>query len=70
MIDDLIAVRQCGFGSIETNVTIKTIIELKKLQFHIPSDNKKSKCHFLHVGKTNRACPGMKVHGGKNRQAN
>ena len=63
MIDDLIAVRSCGFDAIETNITINTIIELKKLQFHIPGDNKKSKCHFLHIGKKNKNCPGMKVHG-------
>ena len=65
MIDDLIAVRSCGFDAIETNITINTIIELKKLQFHIPNGNKKSKCHFLHVGKKNDNCPGMKVHGVK-----
>ena len=63
MVDDLIAVRSCGFDAIETNITINTIIELKKLQFHIPEDNKKSKCHFLHIGKKNKNCPGMKVHG-------
>ena len=65
MIDDLIAVRSCGFDSLETNVTINTIIELKKLQFHIPNENKKSKCHFLHVGKSKPGCPGMKIHGVK-----
>jgi hypothetical protein len=53
MVDDLLAVRKCGFESTETNITINTLIELKKLQFHIPEANKKSKCHFLHVGKTN-----------------
>ena len=63
MVDDLLAVRSCGFDSTETNVTINTMIELKKLQFHIPDENKKSKCHFLHIGKENKYCPGMKVHG-------
>ena len=29
MVDDLLAVRKCGFDSIETNTTINTIIELK-----------------------------------------
>ena len=65
MVDDLLAVRSCGFDSTETNVTINTLIELKKLQFHIPEENKKSKCHYLHVGKSNKYCPGMKVHGVK-----
>ena len=45
MVDDLLAVRKCGFDSIETNTTINTIIEIKKLQFHVPEPNKKSKCH-------------------------
>ena len=40
-----------------------TKIELKKLQFHLPKENKKGKCHYLHVGKPNPTCPGMKVHG-------
>ena len=65
MVDDLLAVRSCGFDSTETNVTINTIIELKKLRFHIPEKDKKSKCHYLHVGKPNMYCPGMKVHGVK-----
>ena len=63
MVDDLLAVRKCGFDSTETNVTINTLIEIKKLQFHIPNPEKKSKCHYLHVGKINHHCPGMKVHG-------
>jgi hypothetical protein len=53
----------CGFASIDINATINTIIELKKLQFHIPLAQKKSKCHFLHIQKPNKYCPGMKVHG-------
>ena len=65
MVDDLISVRTCGFESIESNVTINTIIELKKLKFHVPEAGKKSKCHYLHVGKPNKRCPGMKVHGEK-----
>ena len=65
MVDDLLAVRSCGFEAIETNITINTMIELKKLQFHIPKGGKKSKCHFLHVGKKNSSCPGMRVHGVK-----
>ena len=45
------------------NTTINTLIELKKLQFHIPEPEKKSKCNSLHIGKPNQQCPGMKVHG-------
>ena len=65
MVDDLLAIRSCGFDAVETNTSINTIIQLKKLQFHVPEANKKSKCHYLHVGKPNKHCPGMKVHGVK-----
>ena len=27
------------------------------------TDNRKSKCHSLHIGKPTKYCPGMKVHG-------
>ena len=45
------------------NITINTLIELKRLQFHVPQVNKKSKCHLMHIGKSNGVCPDMKVHG-------
>ena len=63
MIDDLLAVTSCGMKSIEMNTTINTLIELKKLQFHVPEVKKKSKCHLMHIGKANMVCPDMKVHG-------
>ena len=63
MVDDLLAVTSCGVDSIEMNITINTLIELKRLKFHIPEGNKKSKCHLRHIGKTNGVCPDMKVHG-------
>ena len=63
MVDDLLAVSRCGFDSVAINTSINTIIELKKLEFHIPEPGKKSKCHYLHIGKSSKYCPGMKVHG-------
>ena len=63
MVDDLLAVRKCGHDSLETNISINAMIELKKLEFHIPKSNKKSKCHYLHIGKQSHVCPVMKVHG-------
>ena len=35
---------------------------MKKLKFHTPNENGKSKCHSLHVGKRSD-CPPHKVHG-------
>ena len=36
---------------------------MKKLRFHTPDENGKSKCHVMHVGKTNASCIELKVHG-------
>ena len=41
MVEDLLAIINCGFDETETNRTINTTIELKKLQFHIPESRKK-----------------------------
>ena len=63
MVDDLLTISSCGTQSIEMNITINTLIELKKLKFHTPVENKKSKCHSLHIGKPSKNCHKMKVHG-------
>jgi hypothetical protein len=63
MVDDLLAVTRCGIESIDMNTSINSIIELKKLRFHTPEENKKTKCHIMHIGSNGKACPAMKVHG-------
>ena len=63
MVDDLLSVSKCGMDSIDMNININAIIELKKLSFHTPVENKKSKCHMMHIGSPNAVCPDMKVHG-------
>ena len=47
------------------NTFVGAQIECKKLKFHTPDINGKSKCNFLHVGKTHKKCPELKVHGSK-----
>ena len=42
---------------------INSKIEMKKLKFHTPDANGKSKCHTMHVGKCASGCPSLKVHG-------
>ena len=37
-------------------------MELKKLEFHTPDSEGKTKCHKLHVGRKNTLCPDLKVH--------
>ena len=45
------------------NTFINTNIELKKLEFHTPGPDGKTKCHMMHVGKKNSLCPDLQVHG-------
>ena len=63
MVDDLLGVANCGHNSLALNTFINTQIELKKLQFHTPDKDGKSKCHVMHVGKHSDICPKLEVHG-------
>ena len=63
MCDDLNGVAKCGMESIALNTFINTQIELKKLRFHVPDRNGKSKCHKLHIGSNHKMCSVLKVHG-------
>ena len=62
MVDDLLGIARCGGESVDLNSVINSRIEMKKVKFHTPNENGKSKCHTLHVGKQNE-CPHLKVHG-------
>ena len=63
MCDDLLAISRCGHSSLSMNTYINTQIELKKLKFHTPNKDGKTKCHKLHIGKKDNMCPELKVHG-------
>ena len=63
MVDDLIGISKCGLNSIELNTFINTQIELKKLRFHVPDKDGKSKCHKMHIGNRQEWCPVLEVHG-------
>ena len=63
MVDDLLAVQHCNIESLAVNTFINTQIEMKKLKFHTPDINGKSKCNKMHVGKENLLCPDLQVHG-------
>ena len=63
MVDDYLGISKCGFKSLELNAFITSQIELKKLRFHTPDKNGKTKCHKLHIGKNHSKCPDLKVHG-------
>ena len=63
MVDDINAISKCGIESLALNTYINTQIELKKLRFHVPDKNGKSKCHKIHIGEHSTMCPVLKVHG-------
>ena len=63
MVDDLLVVAKCGAESKDVNTFINAEIEMKKLRFHIPDSEGKSKCHKIHIGKRKMDCLGLKVHG-------
>ena len=63
MVDDLLAIAPCGLESLAVNTFINVHIEMKRLKFHTTDKKKVSKCHQIHVGKSNKYCPELKVHG-------
>ena len=62
-VDDLNCISKCGFESLSLNTFINTQIELKKLRFHVPDAQGKTKCHKMHIGKNHQQCHTLKVHG-------
>ena len=65
MVDDLLAVSPCGHQAVALNTFLTTQCELKKLRFHVPDENGKTKCHQMHIGKNTVICPDLKIHGHK-----
>ena len=47
----------------DVNTFVNAEIEMKKLRFHIPDSEGKSKCHKIHIGKRKMDCQRLKVHG-------
>ena len=59
MVDDTLALAECGNPSILKNTTVNSFVETKRLQMH------RDKSVVLHVGnveKCKRTCPQLKVH--------
>ena len=63
MIDDLNGIAKCGLQSVALKSFRTTQIEMKILKFHVPDENRKSKCHKIHVSGNKKFCPQLKVHG-------
>ena len=62
-VDDINGIAKCGMDSLALNTFITTQIELKRLRFHVPDAEGKSKCHKMHIGRNHQMCPMLKVHG-------
>ena len=65
MMDDVLGMARCGFPSVSLNNYINTNIELKKLKFHTPDKEGRTKCHVMHIGKQSDNCPQLEVHGAR-----
>ena len=63
MVDDLLAIAKCGPESNKVNVFINAEIDMKKLKFHVPGIDGKSKCNKIHIGRRKMDCQGLQVHG-------
>ena len=62
MVDDLLAVSECGEKAVILNAYINSKVEMKKLSFHTTNDKGLSKCRKIHIGKCKVNCPDLKVH--------
>ena len=54
MVDDLLTIAKCGTESTNINISINAKIEIKKLKFHTPDVDGKSKCHTMLIGKNKK----------------
>ena len=50
MVDDINAISRCGLDSVSLNTFVNTQIELKKLRFHVPDKDGKSKRPKMNIG--------------------
>ena len=58
MIDDVLAISNCGNESVKMNAIVHSKIDTKQLMFGT------KKCFKLHIGnKSKSTCPTLKVHG-------
>jgi hypothetical protein len=60
-IDDMNKISKCGLNTLENNVILTKQTEMKRLNFNVGNENKKSKCHRLHVGRARNECINLTV---------
>ena len=57
MVDDILAIQKFSSKSLKLNKAINTFIDMEKLTLS------KKKCNNIHVGKQNKECPALTIHG-------
>ena len=57
MVDDVLGVKKCSPQSAHLNTVVNSFMDLEKLTLS------EAKCHKLHIGKQERNCPDLQVHG-------
>ena len=57
MVDDVLGVQKCSPQSTQLNTAVNSFMNLEKLKLS------KNKCHKIHIGKEDRNCPDLQVHG-------
>ena len=62
-IDDLLSISKCGIDAMENKTFVTTKVELKRLNFNVGSESKKSKCQRLHIGKRKVECRELFANG-------
>ena len=55
MVDDVLAIAECGVDSVAVNSFLNTKTNQKKLQYGV------GKCHVMHVGKPQNCCPDLRI---------
>ena len=63
LVDDLLVIAPCGLESLALNTFLNIRIEMKKLEFHTPGLNGKTKCQTILIGSKSEFCPTLLSHG-------
>ena len=63
MVDDILGIKKCSSQSVQLNTTVNAFIEHEKLELS------EKKCHKVHIGKFDRNCPDLEVHGKRMHEA-
>ena len=64
MVDDILGIQECSSKSFKLNSVINTFVSLEKMTLS------STKCHNIHIGKSDENCHKLKVHGSNMENSN